>query len=77
MRVFFAKSHLPRRRDGTTEPRVATMSGARVFLLNQPNKSIHRLKNIGTNDKFYRKVAFFMYTEMFNFRPGNPQRSGH
>ena len=26
-------------------------------------------KNIGTNDKFYRKVAFLMYTEMFNFRP--------
>ena len=21
------------------------------------------------NDKFYRKVAFFMYTEMVNFRP--------
>ena len=29
--------------------------------------SIH--KNNGTNDKFYRKVAFLMYTEMFNFRP--------
>ena len=25
-------------------------------------------KTIGTNDKFYRKVAFLMYTEMFNFR---------
>ena len=25
-------------------------------------------KNIGTNDKFYWKVAFFMYMEMFNFR---------
>ena len=25
-------------------------------------------KNIGTNDKSYRKVAFHMYTEMFNFR---------
>ena len=23
-------------------------------------------KNNGTNDKFYRKVAFLMYTEMFN-----------
>ena len=22
-------------------------------------------KNIGTNDKFYRKVAFLMYTEIF------------
>ena len=29
--------------------------------------SIHR--NNGTNDKFYRKVAFLMYTEMFNFKP--------
>ena len=26
-------------------------------------------KNIGTNDKFYRKVAFLIYMEMFNFRP--------
>ena len=26
-------------------------------------------KNIETNDKFYRKVAFLMYTEMVNFRP--------
>ena len=26
-------------------------------------------KNIGTNNKFYRKVAFLMYTEMVNFRP--------
>ena len=26
-------------------------------------------KNIGTNDKFYRKAAFLMYTEMVNFRP--------
>ena len=26
-------------------------------------------KNKATNDKFYRKVAFFMYTEMVNFRP--------
>ena len=26
-------------------------------------------KNNGTNDKFYRKVAILMYTEMFNFRP--------
>ena len=25
-------------------------------------------KNIETNDKFYRKVAFLMYTEMFKFR---------
>ena len=25
-------------------------------------------KNVGTNDKFYWKVAFLMYTEMFNFR---------
>ena len=25
-------------------------------------------KNIGTNNKFYRKVACLMYTEMFNFR---------
>ena len=24
-------------------------------------------KNISTNDKFYWKVAFLMYTEMFNF----------
>ena len=24
---------------------------------------------IETNDKFYRKVAFLMYTEMVNFRP--------
>ena len=28
-------------------------------------------KNNGTNDKFYRKVAILMYTEMFNFRPQN------
>ena len=28
-----------------------------------------RQKNIETNDKFYRKVAFLMYTEMINFRP--------
>ena len=26
-------------------------------------------KNIETNDNFYRKVAFLMYTEMVNFRP--------
>ena len=26
-------------------------------------------KKNGTNDKFYRKVAILMYTEMFNFRP--------
>ena len=26
-------------------------------------------KNIETNEKFYRKVAFLMYTEMVNFRP--------
>ena len=26
-------------------------------------------KNIEINDKFYRKVAFLMYTEMVNFRP--------
>ena len=26
-------------------------------------------KNNETNDKFYRKVAFLMYTEMVNFRP--------
>ena len=25
-------------------------------------------KNIETNDKFYRKVAFLMYTEMVKFR---------
>ena len=30
-------------------------------------------KNIEANDKFYRKVAFLMYTEMVNFRP----RTGH
>ena len=29
--------------------------------------SIH--KNNETNDKFYRKVAFLMYTEKVNFRP--------
>ena len=29
--------------------------------------SIH--KNNETNDKFYRKVAFLMYTEMVNFTP--------
>ena len=26
-------------------------------------------KNNETNDKFYRKVAFLMYTEMVNFTP--------
>ena len=26
-------------------------------------------KNIETNDKFYRKVAFLTYKEMVNFRP--------
>ena len=26
-------------------------------------------KNNETNKKFYRKVAFLMYTEMVNFRP--------
>ena len=26
-------------------------------------------KNNGTNDKFYRKVAILMYTQMFNLRP--------
>ena len=26
-------------------------------------------KNDETNDKFYRKVAFLMYTEMVNFTP--------
>ena len=26
-------------------------------------------KNNETNGKFYRKVAFLMYTEMINFRP--------
>ena len=24
-----------------------------------------------TNDKFYQKVAFLMYTEMVNFRPSS------
>ena len=28
-------------------------------------------KNNETNDKFYWKVAFLMYTEMVNFRPQN------
>ena len=28
-------------------------------------------KNIETNEKFYRKVAFLMYTEMVNFRPSS------
>ena len=28
-------------------------------------------KNNETNDKFYRKVAFLMYTEMVNFTPQN------
>ena len=27
-------------------------------------------KNNGTNDKFYRKVAILMYTEMFNHTEG-------
>ena len=26
-------------------------------------------KSNETNDKFYRKIAFLMYTEMANFRP--------
>ena len=26
-------------------------------------------KNTETNDKFYRKVEFLIYTEMINFRP--------
>ena len=34
-------------------------------------------KNIGTNDKFYRKVAFLMYTEMFNFSSKTTLRTGH
>ena len=29
----------------------------------------NRGQNNETNDKFYRKVAFLMYTEMVNFRP--------
>ena len=32
-------------------------------------------KNNGTNDKFYRKVAILMYTEMFNFRPEKQLRN--
>ena len=34
---------------------------------NVDSTNIH--KNNDTNDEFYRKVAFLMYTEMFNFRP--------
>ena len=37
-------------------------------------KSVKKLstivhKNNETNDKFYRKIAFLLYTEMVNFRP--------
>ena len=37
-------------------------------LLNTSGPTIPH-KNIETNEKFYRKVAFLMYTEMVNFRP--------
>ena len=43
------------------------------------NYCIH--KNIGTNEKFCRKVAFLMYTEIFNFRPQSlkaaPKQKAH
>ena len=35
--------------------------------ISKPNPTIPH-KNIETNDKFYRKVAFLMYTEMVKFR---------
>ena len=40
----------------------------RNYYRTNPNPtSIH--KNNETNDKFYRKVALLMYTEMVNFTP--------
>ena len=43
-------------------------SDAKVYFKDfRPSTSVD--KNNGTNDKFYRKVAILMYTEMFNFRP--------
>ena len=47
-----------------------TISGERLcFTLNiSVATTIH--KNNGTNDKFYRKVAILMYTEMFNSMTG-------
>ena len=39
-----------------------------IFLKNDSETTIPH-KNIETNDKFYRKVAFLMYTEMVNFMP--------
>ena len=35
----------------------------------EKNSSTTLDKNNEKNDKFYRKVAFPMYTEMVNFRP--------
>ena len=37
------------------------------FIVTVRITTIH--KNNVTNDKFYRKIAILMYTEMFNFRP--------
>ena len=44
-----------------------------IYILNGWEKFVYIAtiphKNIETNDKFYRKVAFLMYTEMVDFRP--------
>ena len=48
------------------------LESCKPFLLaHNPILSAIPQKNIGTNDKFYRKAAFLMYTEMVNFRPQN------
>ena len=40
-----------------------------VVTMRKYAKKDHIIANNETNDKFYRKVAFLMYTEMVNFTP--------
>ena len=40
-----------------------------AILCNRGLQSCAKSKNNEKNDKCYRKIAFFMYTEIVNFRP--------
>ena len=45
------------------------MFSKNFYYLINPTQPATTHKNNETNDKFYRKVAFLMYTEMVNFTP--------
>ena len=56
-------------KDSSNRLKTSDITGHRLetrVASNSPT-SIH--KNNETNDKFYRKVAFLMYTEIVNFTP--------